>query len=227
MITVIFGDNLKESRLFLSSLTKGKQVTNYTPEKVDATALSQSLSSTELFVSSTVVVLENYLSQIKSKEKEAILKLIKELEGENEIIFWDNKMLNKPAYALFSNATVRQFKLPQTLFQFLDSLKPGNSDISIRLHQSSLKGVEPEMLFFMLIRHFRLLLSTYFLDYPIEEQKRMQSWQSGKLATQAKFFGKEKLIKHYRELWKIEQKQKVGALPYPLSTAIDFFIAAI
>jgi hypothetical protein len=123
----------------------------------------------------------------------------------------------------------RVFKLPQTLFVFLDSFKPGNGKILIKLFHQTIETTEPEMVFFMLVRQIRLLLavSEQARDETIDELKRLAPWQRTKLEQQAKQFGPEELKKIYARLFLIEQGQKTGNLPNTILTSIDFFLLSI
>lgn len=225
MIRAIFGDNLKESRLFLRSLTEGKRPVVFTDENLDMTSLAQSFEG-GLFGESEVFVFENLLSRTKSQEKSALLKFISSNSQGNEIIFWDSKIPTPATLRSLPNAETREFKHPLVLFQFLDSIKPGNSQKIIELHKKTLLSTEEEMVFFMLVRQFRLLLALAE-DANIEETKRLAPWQKGKLDKQAKLIGEDMLRKHYKTLFRIDKEHKTGSLNAPLPSVIDFFLSSI
>ena len=84
------------------------------------------------------------------------------------------------------------------------------------------------MVFFMLIRQFRLLLalrekSTVHID----EVKRLAPWQMGKLQKQALLFSPEKLVFLYSQLADIDANHKIGKLSLPLDSTIDIFLLEI
>lgn len=85
-----------------------------------------------------------------------------------------------------------------------------------------------ELIFFMLIRQFRLLLavSEEGID-SIDEMKRIAPWQKSKLNSQARSFGKESLLDIYNKLYKIDSETKSGKSALTLTQAIDFFLAGL
>lgn len=226
MITVIFGDNLRDSRLYLSTLTSEKKTTVFTDENLDMTALAQAFSSDMLFAEKETFVFENLLSKSKSSEKEAILNFIKTNEKENDVVFWDGKMLTPTSLKAFPKATIKEFRLPQSLFQFMDSIRPGNAKVMLNLHHKTLESTEEEMVFYMLVRQTRLLLAVA-TGSNIEEVKRLRPWQVDKLSSQAKTIGIQNLKSYYMQLFDLDRKQKTGELSSPLSIMIDFFLSSI
>ena len=84
--------------------------------------------------------------------------------------------------------------------------------------------MEPELIFFMLVRQFRIMLGQEGVDR-IDEVKRMAPWQLGKMQRQAKTFGEEKLKSTYQKLFEIDLALKTGKIPYSLERSIDFFLA--
>lgn len=228
MIYLIFGDNQKDSRNYLRSLTVEREVVSFTSENLDLTALTQAVSGSSFFAADQVVVLEDFFTQTKkSKEKDAILDFLTQHESEHEIILWEGKPLEKSSYKKFNKPSIHEFKLPQHLFAFLESIAPGNAKISIRLHHDLLRTVEPEIIFFMLVRQFRLLLDGFSAGEKISEYKRLAPWQRSKLDKQAERFGYENLVLNYRSLFSIDKAQKTGKLPSSLPDTIDFFLNAI
>ena len=87
---------------------------------------------------------------------------------------------------------------------------------------------DADMVFFMLIRQFRLFLalrekSTVHID----EVKRLAPWQMGKLQKQALLFSPEKLVFLYSQLADIDANHKIGKLSLPLDSTIDIFLLEI
>src|SRR6185437_11189988 len=126
------------------------------------------------------------------------------------------------------------YKLPQTLFQLLDAIQPGNNKTLIKLFHQTIDTTETEMVFFMLIRQFRILLGIKPVQPQglnsfepqgnnlIDELKRMQPWQKTKLEQQANKFELSHLLNLYDKLFQIEVGQKTGGLTSPLVSTIDF-----
>lgn len=228
MIHLIFGDNQKDSRNYLKSLTENKEIVSFTAENLDLTTLAQVVSSNSFFATDQIIVLESFFTQIKrGKEKDAVLDYLVQHENEHEIILWEGKTLEKSSYKAFKKPSIHEFKLPQHLFAFLESLSPGNANTSIRMHHEVLRTLETEIIFFMLVRQFRLLLDGFSAKDKTSEYKRLAPWQRSKLDKQAEKFGYEKLVLNYRSLFSIDKAQKTGKLPSTLPDTIDFFLNAI
>ena len=88
-----------------------------------------------------------------------------------------------------------------------------------------MQSVEPEVLFSMLIRQMRLLLSVNEIDdNPIDEVKRLKPWQTQKLKKQATFFTDSDLIATYKSLHEIDYRAKTGKASLPLSSTIDIWL---
>lgn len=228
MITIIHGDNVTASRALLNSLKEKTTPLVLSLQQMNMTDLSQVFEGSSLFFEEKSVVIEEYLSKVKkSKEKDAILAFLSR-QGENHTItFWDSKLLTKSQFSGLTHPKEQVFKLPQTLFQFLDSFSPNNSKQLLTLFSQTLTSTEPELLFYMIVRHVRILLATLSKNTTIEEMKRAQGWQLTKYHNQASKFGEEKLKKMHSQLFEIEKKQKTGNLTTNLADSIDFFLVSL
>lgn len=225
MLVILHGDDTAASRAYFIT-TKKKSTAPITLEadQVTLTDLTQILTSGGLFGEEKDVFIENLLTKRKkSAELGAILALLNENTSAN-VYLWEGKELEKKTIAQLKNAKPQLFKLPQSLFQFLDSIKPDNPG-SLKLFHQTLETVAPEMIFVMLIRQLRLLLAIIDkTSEPIEEIKRMAPWQAEKLSKQAKLFTIQDLKKNYLMLYDIDLAQKTGKLPRDLTAAIDFWL---
>ncbi|MCL4418153.1 MAG: hypothetical protein M1365_15950, partial [Actinobacteria bacterium] len=89
-----------------------------------------------------------------------------------------------------------------------------------------LKTQEAEIIFFMIIRQFRLLISqTEESKSAIDEAKKLAPWQLSKFKRQLSFFDRSKLLTLYNKLFEIDLKHKTGKISFPLEKSIDFFLA--
>lgn len=226
MLLLIHGNDLATSRNFYFE-EKNKLIDPILLEGEGLTldSLFQNAENKSLFGSEQTILIENFFTKNKSIATET--KKIVEYVNNNQnlsIIFWEPTELSKTAQALLKNATVKTFSFPQTLFIFLDNLKPGNCEILIKLFHELKQTMEPELIFFMLVRQFRIMLGQEGVD-KIDEVKRMAPWQLGKMQRQAKTFGEEKLKSTYQKLFEIDLALKTGKIPYSLERSIDFFLA--
>jgi hypothetical protein len=205
-------------------------------ENVTLTDLAQIFEGGGLFSDNKNIFIEQIITKKtrgisaakkKSGEFGQIVAYLEKNAAENTIFLWEGKELDRSALSLFKTALTRPFKLPQTLFLFLDSLKPGNGKALISLFHQTIETTETEMVFFMLVRQIRLLLAlSEESNEAIDEIKRL-TWQKNKLQQQAKYFGKERLKDFYAKLFTIEVGQKTGTLSSPLISTIDFLLLEI
>lgn len=229
MITIIHGNDIVSSRrFFLEEKQKFPEAPFLDGEKVTATDLAQIFEGGGLFEESKTVFIEHFFNRKKRKDEFTMLSEYLQRQSSHTIYLWEGKELEKSSLTAVKTAVPRVFKLPQTLFVFLDSLKPGNGKQLITLFHQTLETTDAEMVFFMLVRQFRLLLA---LSEPsneqIDELKRLAPWQRTKLEQQAKSFGKEELRAIYHRLFGIETRQKTGTLSNSILTNIDFLLLEI
>jgi len=238
MLLIIHGDDLASSRkFFLEQKQQYPDAVLLDGDRVSITDLTQIFEGGELFSDNKNVFIEQMITKksrgrgrASKKNPDEFSKIITYLEtnaSENTIVLWENKELERGALTAFKTATIRPFKLPQTLFLFLDSFKPGNGPKLISLFHQTIETTEVEMVFFMLVRQLRLLLAvSEESNEPIDEVKRL-TWQKSKLQQQASLFGAERIKELYEKLFSIELGQKTGALPNTILTSIDFFLLEI
>ena len=230
MLTIIHGSDTAASRkYFLDQKQPHAEAILLDADKVNLTDLTQIFEGGGLFGESKFLFIELFITKKKkaSDFKDLVEYLEKNAE-EHTIFLWENKDLEIGTLKAFKNAAQRPFKLPQTLFLLLDSLKPGNGDTLVKLFHQTIDAAETEMVFFMLIRQFRLLLAlSETSENEIEEIKRMAPWQRTKLQKQASLFSIDDLRTIYHRLYTLEQGQKTGGLNTSLSTAIDFLLLEI
>lgn len=225
MITIIHGSDTATSRKFY--IEQREASVSYVlieNKKITYDEVYQSIEGDSLFGGEKQVFIENFFSSVKSNSIE-YKKIVEYLNSNklSKIIFWEEKELSKPQQFVFKTATLKAFNYPSNLFAFLDSLKPGNSS-AISIFKDLENAMETELIFYMMVRQFRLLLST--LGTPlIDEAKRMQSWQKSKILKQANYFGKDKLIQNYKDLYIIDHQTKFGLTPFNLSSSIDIFLS--
>lgn len=230
MITIIHGDDIVNSRKYLSS--EKQRLKNFVVFEGDSLTienLAQNLEGKGLFVEKQAVVIENFLSKkTKSgRDAKAIIDFIKK-HASSDILLWENKEVSKKTMDAFPQVLNKLFKFPQKLFFFLDSLKPGNKG-EVNLFHEVLSRVEVELIFFMLVRQFRLLLglSDQSSKENVDEVLRLAPWQRGKLAKQGSFFTQNKLKEIYKRLCELDVSQKTGGLNMSLVQAIDILLLEI
>lgn len=229
MITLIHGDDISSSRNYYKQLQK-KNTASFDGEKVTNEDIAKALQSDGLFTDEKNVYIENFLTKRKpSKELDEIIEKLTAFEKSATILLWESKLLSKKHTNYFAKATVKEFALPKSLFSFLDSLKPNNTQSMLTLYHETLAHTEAEMILVMLIRQIRILLalSDDSGNDTIDEVKRLAPWQQKKLITQSNSFSQKQLLALYEKLYAIEVKSKTGGLSLPVAQTIDFLLATI
>lgn len=229
MKLIIHGNDIESSRNFyFEEKNKLKNPVILNGDGIIFDNVFQAAENSSFFDKEKEVLIENFFSKNKSTSTE--FKRIVEYINNNKnifIIFWESDEVSKTSLALIKDATLKNFSLPQNLFAFLDSLKPNNSKETLSLFSDNLKKSEAELIFFMIVRQFRILLNLIKNDSPIDEVKRMAPWQLSKLKRQAEFFGLERLKRIYKSLLEIDLNSKTGKSPANLKKSIDFFLSGL
>ena len=231
MITLIHGSDTSASRkYFYDEKQRHPDALLLEAEKIDITNLMQIFEGGGLFGESKFIFIEQLITKLKkvSNFKDIVAYLDKNAET-NSIYLWEGKDLEPSGLKLFPKALIRPFKLPQTLFLLLDNLRPGNGKYVIDLFHQTIQTTEVEIIFFMLIRQFRILLalSDQSSSADIDEVKRIAPWQIGKLQKQSALFSPEELLLLYEKLYIIESAQKTGGLSTSVTNEIDFLLLGV
>lgn len=225
MITLIHGSDYLSSRNFFTDLKEKSSDYFYADsDNLITEELLQVLSGTSLFQKKNLIFLENLYSK-KYKELSDVEKILTKYEKQSEIYIWESKEISKIATKAIK-FNDQNFKLPNNIFQFLDSLKP-NSSANVSMAAEALENTSEEILFYMITRQFRILNSIFDSKKNIDEVKKLLPWQRSKLERQARLFGKEKLKDIYNKIFEIEKEIKTGELSYSLRNAIDFLMIEI
>lgn len=227
MITLIHGDDIVFSRnFFIKERQEKKDSYSFSGDNIMLTDIVQITEGNSLFGTTKTIFIEELLAKKKlSKETEEIINYLNKNNNNIELFLWEGKILTPKQLSLFPKSLVKLFKLPQTVFTFLDELKPNSGAKLISLFHQTLKNSEAEFIFYMLIRQFRLLiaLSSNSKDN-IDEVKRLSPWQKSKLQKQANLFSISNLANTYKKLYEIDLKQKTGKLNLNLTQSIDFLL---
>jgi len=225
MITVIHGDDEALSREYFQSLkSKVKDALSLSSGDI-LSELIQFTSGGSLFSDEKSVFIENLLSAKKQSGVAEVIDYIKKNHDNLNLYLWEKNELSKSALSQFPNPTIKLFKLPQKLFNFLDGLMPKNPN-NVKIFHEALENSNEELLLFMVIRQFRLMLSVR-VNAGIDETKRLAPWQQGKIKKQADKFGERSLVKALKELHKIDHAQKMGLSNLNTIQAVDIFLLSV
>ncbi len=228
MITVLHGDHIEASRaelIRMKAALKGKDIRQLSGSAIDASALVQAMESSSLFGGDTAVIIEDLFARLGRQQKkiEALAQILKDREKDNDIILWEGKELSATVLKHLGTPTVRLFKIPVVIFQFLDGLAPGNAKKSLETFALLTAKEAPELIFALVTKRIRqlLMIST---GAPLSA---VAPWQLSRLTTQAKSFRMEQLKKLYTRLNDIEFGIKSGNSAFNLKAELEQWLVAL
>lgn len=228
MITIIHGEDIVTSRKFyIDERTKSEHTITFFGDNLNLTDLVQAIESNTLFNdASKEIFIEDFFSKKQSKEFNNIVSFLQKQSRDVNIKIWESKELSKKQLNSFKGHQIKLFSLSKPLFLFLNELRPGNNKNVIYLFHKTLESVEAELVFYMIIRQFRLFLAIFknSQDNQIVEIRNMQPWQKARLQKQASFFTEVQLKNIFNKICNIEISQKTGTSILSLPQAIDFLL---
>ena len=224
MFKIIIGDNVAASRNRLHEVvekakTDGLEIISFNGAKITYSDIRKLLESGSLFGKNKLVVIENFLSSTKSKEKEIILNFLTTKSFEHDLVLWeDNNLKSIP----LKGVEVEEFKVPQTIFRFLDLLTPDKTQEALAVLDILKKNEDSNIIFFMVIRQFRNLIIAK--DLGSEGLVGLTPWQKDKYLNLTQKFSKERLLQFYGKLLEIDYAQKTSNDLFSLSSRLDLLI---
>lgn len=231
MLTIIHGEDLVKSRNFLDQLKKesqGKELISLDKKKIELTELKEALESGSMFNSDRLVIVEDLFSVKSKTELGKMINYITSKQYSNDLILWVKDDLAKTVLAKLKADKVLECKPEQVVFNFLDSLRPENARESLLLLRKILKNEEPEIVLFMIIKRFRLLLLVKDkVTAETDDLDKLASWQIGKLTKQTNYFTLISLVKIFHQLLEIDAAQKTGQASFSLKKTLELFITNI
>lgn len=229
MVTLIHGEDTVAGRKALDDLK------NKYPEsekvlldgsKVSLTDIITATDSLSLFGAEKLIIIENLLSGVFSKEKEIVLSYLLDSKSTAEIVLWEQKEIGKTIInKYFKGAKIIYCHPPAVLFKFLDSIGGAPLNDILSMFHKLKKDQEAEFILSMLIRQWRYLIIAS--DLGREGFAGMPSWQAYKFQSQTKYFNLEALISSYRQLLSIDMKAKSGLIPLSVDQQLDIFFASL
>lgn len=229
MLYLIHGDHIEVSRNKLVELKKaaaGKEIRELNGKRFDQNALVQALESSSLFGGDVLVVIEGFISNAKKREKifASTLERIVEASRTVDIILYEEKDVEKTVLTkLGSNAQVFLHKTPVIIFQFLDSVRPGNVKASLLFFNEVVLHEPAEIVFVLLVRRVRQLIQ--LADHVMPDG--LQSWQADRLTSQARHFTIEQLIAMHTRLLETDIAIKTGSSPFTLAQHIQQILISL
>lgn len=204
-ITIVHGQDLTQSRARFLQIINAIKKRGWELIKIqdNESGVAEKLNANSLFGTQILYTCEDVglFSQLDFDwmKKEQTKKI--------NLLVWHKGELGKRVLAAFPRETRTEvFNLPKTIFVFLESLRPGNSQQSLTLLKKLLEKEKPEFVFALLTRHLRDL---YWLQQEPESLK-LPTWRLSKLKKQAVNFKPEELKRIIRALGRIDIATKTG-----------------
>lgn len=191
-------------------------------QKLTITDLIQALESHSLLGSDRLVIIENLHKRLQSQAKKRLLSYLGSIETATQVILWESKPLTKTQLKTLGNPQAKLFKIPQTIFTFLDSLRPNNPRQSLTLLHQTTQQNAPELVFSLLVRQVRLMIQV-----KDRASTKLPPWQKGKLSRQAASFTSNQLLLLHRHLLEIDTQIKTGTSLGDLSGSLDLLLATL
>lgn len=222
MLVIIHGDDELTSRNYFVSQKDDNSLT-FDSETIILNELEQSLNGSDLFGKSGKIFIENLFTRVGTKNLNEIAKVLGK-KNKADVFIWADRLLPAKTLQLFPNHKSQVFKISQNIWSFLDNIKPENHS-NVSMFHNVLVSTEPEIVFAMIIRQFRLMLGlSDNSNNNIDEVKRLAPWQKSKLIRQTSLFGLDKLKAIYKKLYRIEKQMKTGKSNLTLIQNIDILL---
>ena len=226
MIYIFHGEGTATSRkLLVEAVAKdkalGHEIRTLEGEKLAPRDLESVLATASLFSTESLVI-ENLLSRLRSKDKDACLDLLVKYVGDKNIYLWDKKEVTKPNLSKLSTAKVSHSKLSTTLFTFLESLEPGNFKLVHSLMREVFQETEDIIVFTMIARQI-----SYLIMIKTGTSPKFAPWQIGKLKAQAGKWDEKVLELWISELLKIDHAIKSGKTKLSYADHLDLLLSTL
>lgn len=229
MIIIIHGDDIASSRRALQEeieKQKGNEVIRLDGKKLSLNELIPAFESHSLFAEKKVIVIENFLSGVITKEKQAHLTYLSEFASTFSILLWEDRKIDKLAIKKYlTDAKERAYIFPVLLFRFLDSIGVSNPSSLVKSFHTLLATQETELIFALLLRLVRQLILAR--DMGRDAFGKLPGWQAEKYLRQAGRWSITELIVIYRQLLTIDVKIKTGQTPFTLTELLDIFFLSL
>jgi hypothetical protein len=221
MLTIICGENTIEAYNFFLEKKKEFIDKKYEVLEIDSSAIEELIrwqsENLSLFATKKVFFTRNLNKKINKTNKKTLMLIDRVVNDKKINIFDFEEGVEKRNLKVQKNVLIKEFKLPISVFNFLDNLYPGNLATVIKNLNLLSKTTASELIFFMLTKRIRQLLMIK-LNHKLDG---LQLWQLKKLNYQAKLWSKQTLIKFYQSLFQLEIKVKTSSNPFDLKKSLE------
>lgn len=228
MITILHGDNEPQVHAHVveymqAARKKNADVVRLDAKKIEITNLEIAIGTDALFAIEKTVVIDGLFSLPKSKRKDTLIEWLREHDtSEVFVILAEKKTLTATQLKSFPHAAAVVFKHPAILFQWLETFGTQPVAPSLEMLHKVLEREDAELAFIMLIRQVRILLS-FVSDGVFDGPPFLR----GKVASQARYFTKAKLLALHARLLELDEGQKTSKNTLTLAQNLDLLVAQL
>ncbi len=227
MLYIYHGEGTGTSRKLLREAIQkdklaGHEIRTIEGDKLSPRDLESALATESLFSIETIVI-ENLLSRLRSKDKDACIDLLSKYSGDKNIFLWEKKEITKPNLAkLGSSAKISLSKAPTALFSLMESLVPGGAKQALDLLHETVTQTEDIIAFTMVARQIGYLITIKSASNP-----KFAPWQIGKLKSQAAKWSDKQLEYFLSELLQIDLSIKSGTSKLSYTDHLDLLLSTL
>ena len=228
MLLLLHGNQTVRSRqVLVDTITKAKtqgltDITRFLGPSLTLNGLTVAAESASMFTSNRLIIIEN-LFLLKSKTM--LASVLKYMVGLNQatshLIIWESKLLTAAQIKSLPQFTVQLFKASKVTYKALDELKPNHQTLFLPLFEEAYQKDTPEFVFFMLVRHLRLLLTVS------SAKTAIPVWQANKLIAQAKLLGGQNLLTLHVQLTDLDWRLKTGQIVSTLQSELNYILSKV
>lgn len=224
MLYIYHGDGSGASRRLLSDAVakdkaNGHEIRTLEGDKLAPRDLESVLATASLFGEESIFI-ENLLSRLKSKDKDACIELVAGYDGPKNIYLWDKKEVTPANLKKFVSAKISNSKAPTEMFSFLESIEPGNVRNSLELLHKLVLETEDIIVFTMLARQV-----SYLIMMKSSTNPKFAPWQVNKLRAQSSLWTGARLEYFIKELTKIDLSIKTGMSKLSYTDHLDLLLS--
>lgn len=224
MLYIFHGDASGASRKLLADVVakdkaNGDEIRTLEGDKLAPRDLESVLSTASLFSVESIVI-ENLLSRLRSKDKDACIDLVSTYKGDKNIYLWDKKEATPANLKKFVGAKISNSKAPTEMFSFLESIAPGNAKNSLSLLHKLVLETEDIIVFTMIARQI-----TYLIMIKSGTNPKFAPWQVGKLRAQSALWTDVQLETFIKELTRIDLSIKTGMSKLSYTDHLDLLLS--
>ncbi len=224
---VIHGDDLDQIDAKTRVITKEHRplhIRHFYPKEISPSKLLQELGTSNLLGESSFVVIYNLFSQDKNLDKQKYFRIFSS-STVDKLLLVENSVLPINILNKFPKTTkVLFFKINSSIFQFVESVRPGNNTHALdNLFTLLQESIAPEEIFTMLVRQIRLLIQ---VSDP-HLQSSLPLWLQKKLISQSKFWKQPALISFHKKLYQVDKSIKTGITPLTLKDELVAVISSL